>query len=392
MGALPQLRPDVPGLRKPPTSERKLDRYGRDPNSAPERLRAHTDYEKETGYCPLWDAMQADLHRLRSGEVYYALILQVHRLSFGRPHGKGTPRHRWTEPISAAELAELAYVNVRDIQRKLVELEARGMIAVKQSRGAGTVKYSVSLLVEKWRAVEDYGVWKARQVVAIDEASAELVEDEAAPAISKDAVRLCKKPQRIGPGRASRAVPVNCGVKSFQVVNGSGVDVIYDPVIQSGCLTFSLEIPQGEQQAKEISNSTPVTERSPQVIDSKQSAKSVEFFNPQSGAGIAAIFNPLLKLSGSLQTMALDPLMPKACAEVGRMPLDFLEAFITGNKARCKRVYTPAAVVAIIREARQNWEARQSPRAEYLEILAHPRSYSQDEVRAARRMAELEGA
>jgi len=78
--------------------------------------------------------------------------------------------------------------------------------------------------------LESYATWKGRRVVAIDESAAELAEDEAPAEISKDAVHLTKKPQRIAPGRASRAVKVNVGVNSFKFQStDSRVDLITMP-------------------------------------------------------------------------------------------------------------------------------------------------------------------
>lgn len=91
---------------------------------------------------------------------------------------------------------------MRDIQRLLAELPERGLIAVKTIKN-GTTKYVISLLYSKWQGLEDYAVWKRRQVVAIDEAAedAESEDSEQTP-ISKDAVHLFRRPALVRPGRA----------------------------------------------------------------------------------------------------------------------------------------------------------------------------------------------
>lgn len=198
MGALRQPRiTEGSDLRKPPNSE--TDKFGRDKNSLPERLRLRGD-----AWAPRPIAAEADLHRLASGAVYYAFISIVNTLSLGRPRGPKEPWHEWTEPISAAEIAEYTGANVRDIQRKIAELKERGMIAVKTVQVGGVQKYEISLLYSKWRALDNYSVWKLRQVVPIDESQGQEVEDETPVAIEKGAVRLTRKPQRVAPGRSSR--------------------------------------------------------------------------------------------------------------------------------------------------------------------------------------------
>src|SRR5258708_3274812 len=141
MGALRQSLTEP--SRKPPAVER-LDKYGRDPGSTPERLRAQSDYAADTGYSPLYHAALADLPRLASGAVCYALVLVVNMLSLGREHKRNEPRHACTLPISALDLAELCRANVRDIQRQLSEMKDRGMIACKTIRVNGGVEYAIS--------------------------------------------------------------------------------------------------------------------------------------------------------------------------------------------------------------------------------------------------------
>src|SRR5437762_2001617 len=149
MGALLQPRPSEVrrDTRKGPGRQETtpiLDKYGRNPDSLPEKLRGQSDYEKDTGYGPLYHGMMADLPRLLGGSaVAWSFVMTVLRLSLGRGTKAKEPRNVWTLPISAIELSELCCANVRDIQRQLSELAERGVIATKQVKN-GTVKYSIS--------------------------------------------------------------------------------------------------------------------------------------------------------------------------------------------------------------------------------------------------------
>ena len=177
---------------------------------------------------------------MSSGEVCIKFCLAVNiAMGDGSARNAKEAWNAWSDFRSTQEWAEDTCANVRDIQRQLSELEERGMIAVKQIKN-GTVKYSVSLLYRKWGKLESYAVWKRRNVVAIDEDAAELAEDESPAAISKDAVLLTKKPARVRPGRASRAVKVDVGVSELSFQNDSpAVDAAFSAVVTSGRLVVS---------------------------------------------------------------------------------------------------------------------------------------------------------
>ena len=360
MGALPQARPEST-LRKPPVSE-NLDKYGRNPNALPEQFRTRGE-----AWAPRPIAAEADLHRLSSGSVYYAFISIVNTLSLGRPHAPKEPWYDWTEPYSAQELAEYMYANVRDVQRKIAELESRGMIAVKTVKVGGVPKYSISLLYSKWRALEDYAVWKRRQIVAIDEALGEEVEDESPAVISKDAVRLTRKPQRIGPGRSSRAVAVNVGVSSFRFQSAdSRLDLIHDTVVQSGCLIVSVASQKSEGKAKgeENKRDTHVADipthggspkgETPRQSNDNHKLQSAPAVHPRA-AELVKLFDPILARSGS-RLLSGDPdSLKAACLAVGDCDHDFLVHFAVQRAER--PVKSPLHVKTICAEALASWKA-----------------------------------
>ena len=364
MGALPQSRPETT-LRKPPVSE-KLDKYGRDPNSLPEQLRTRGE-----SWAPRPIAVEADLHRLSSGSVYYAFISIINTLSLGRPRAPKEPWYDWTEPYSVQELAEYMYANVRDVQRKISELESRGMIAVKTVKVGGVPKYAVSLLYSKWRALEDYAVWKRRQVVAIDESLPdESVDDEAPAVILKDAV-VVSKPKRIAPGRASKAAKVSGGVTEFVFQNDSDGPAVCSAVLQSGRLVaifkasaqaagelkakaqYSPEVTseKGEEKgntARHGCRGVPSNEGIPippqaLTVDHPRAAELINLFDPILSAGHVAL------ISGDLSSLS------SACSAIQDCDHNYLVKFAVQRAAR--KIGSPRSVVAICSEALASWKS-----------------------------------
>ncbi len=402
MGALRQPRPSEP-VRKPPAVETKRDKYGRDPNSPLEQLRGHTDYETETGYSPLYDGALADLPRLTSGNVCTLFLLVCNMLSLGRQRAKGSKRFLSTEPISALDLAVLCHpsgaAGVRDIQRLLSELPERGLISVKQLKN-GTTRYVISLLYSKWQGLEDYAVWKRRQVVEIDSAAEEAEADDSdLTPISKDAVVLFKRPAVVRPGRASRATRVNVGVREVVCQNDSPtVDIVFSAVVQSGRLVVSSTsqaiAQKGESEAKgedkgnaerHPCRALPTNEGSGQK---RSKGESYPLENK-----VSALFDPILQRSGARLLSPDQDALRRSLAELGAMPYEYLEGFMFRRDADSmggcraeRKIGKPIHVVAIVREARQNWE--QQAIAYRSQILAmHP----QGQAQACRQIIEAEG-
>lgn len=361
MGALrqPRLSKDAGSLRKPPQAETRTPL---------QKLAARTNYEKGEGWCAFPFAAFADLLKLSSGEVCWRFIMAVNA---ALSSGSRTPKEAWgawSDERTSQEWADGCLVNVRDIQRQITELQERGMIAVKQVRKGSLVKYSVSLLYRKWGELEPYAVWKRKQVVPIDEALGEEVEDETPAVISKDAVRLTKKPQRIGPGRSSRVVAVNVGVSSFRFQSAdSRLDLVHDTVIQSGCLIVSVASQESEGKAKgeENKNDTHVAGLPPNRGNRKsetprQSNENRKLQSPVSGdhpraAELVKLFNPILARSGS-RLLSGDPdSLNAACSAVADCDHDFLAHFAVQRAER--PVKSPLHVKTICAEALASWKA-----------------------------------
>jgi hypothetical protein len=228
------------------------------------------------------------------------------------------------------------------------------------------VKYSVSLLLSKWASLDSYAIWKRRQVVAIDEAAAELAEDEAPVEISKDSVRLTRKPQTVRPGRATKAVKVNCGVSELSFQNDSeGVDTIFEAVVTSGRLIVSASVRNGEGKAKgkekgnterhacravppnEGSRNTPTSEGT--EIPPKEIV-----FHPRA-AELVKLFDPILSASHSSLLSNSPDSLRSACEAVGDCDHNFLVKFAIQRAER--PVKSPLHVKAICAEALASWRA-----------------------------------
>jgi hypothetical protein len=372
MGALRQPRPSEPSKKPPVVENRKFDRYGRDPESLPEKLRARTDHDTGAGWAAIPFSAVADLPRLASGPTCYAFVLVVNALSLGRHKAPNAPRHEWTEPISAVDLAEYCRANVRDIQRQLSELAERGMIDVKQSKDDG-VKYSIRLLYSKWRELEDYAVWKRLQVVEIDSADDEDEEDEPAQEISKDAVHLFKKPAVARPGRATRPAKVTVGVREVICQNDSPVvDASFRAVVTSGRLVVSATFAaKSESRAKgeNKANDTGVAHQNSYITErvglTEKRNKGETIRHPRA-ADVISVFDSPLKYWNSKLISVDEACLWSACAELGEMPADFLGWYVNDpKKGRARReISGPRSVVAIVREARKDWEKRGSAGAQ----------------------------
>jgi hypothetical protein len=361
MGALRQPRPAEP-VRKQPVSE-KLDKYGRDPNSLAEKLRNRTDYATGEGWAPFPHAVLADLPRLSSGAICTTFVLVCNMLSLGRPRKSGQPWHEWTEPISKSDLAELCSCDEKGIQRQISELSERKMIEVESIRNGTGAKYRIRLLYSTWQGLDDYAVWKRKQVVAIDEALEDTAaEDEAAPAVSSEAVQVFKSPAIVKRGRASKVKKLPTSVNAFIFQNDSNLDASCSAVIQSGCLVVSAKLSKGETEAKGENKANASGHGCPEGFASSSplpangGSKNPIPRHPRADE-IVKLFDPLLQASGSL-LLSFDPkALQLACAELGNMPQDVLLHLVMREGGRGSRSITsPRVVASIVKECRENWE------------------------------------
>ncbi len=372
MSTAPNAQPR-PSLRKPALSEpaksSRLDQFGRDPESLTEKLRSLSDYEAEKGFVPFFDAMMSDMPRLlgESG-ISWALVLTILRLSLGRWHKPGEPRHEWTMPVSVEDLAEYCQCEKRHIQRLIAELSegsadklGRGVI-LKRAAMRGKLplpgSYEFCLPLKSWRNLDDYAVWKQRckQAEAREAAEQPEVDDPAADT-TRDAVRLMSRPQLARPGKRLRAVKVKVEVSELVCQNTSpGASISFDSVVEPGgrmVISAMVTTPA----ALEI---VPLPVRNAPIPPPKPTVK----LHPRASE-VAAVFDPILKQQG-VPALSFDPTALNAAAsELHKMPIDVLETFLTaprGRDSRSSRASRPIrnglACVAIVKECRLNWEAR----------------------------------
>ncbi len=366
MGALRQPRLSEANLKKPPATEsRKLDQYGRDPASPVEQLRGGT------GFSPLFHAMLADLPRLVEGSAAgWALVMTILRLSLGRPHDADKGRYEKTEPISTAELAVLMRSNLRTAQRQIDELSERGVIGC-ESKGAKTGKYVLSLQLANWRKLPDYAVWQKLQIHPADESPADdETEDEDQTPISKDAVILFKKPAVARPGKATRAAKLTAGARDLVCQNNSPtVDISFGAVLQSGRIVVSATVAKTNSETKakvddtHVVSKTQITER---VAVSENGERKVTQLRHPRANDVVSVFDTPLNRWNSKVISCDDKCLWSACAELGEMPTSYLEWYVNDpKKGRAKReISGPRAVIAIVREARNNWEKQVAAGAE----------------------------
>ncbi len=326
-----------------------------------------TNYQTGSGYSPAWH--EAVRHKPRlCGEsaVMRDLVEYCNMRSYGRPRGKKDARHVWTDLLTTEELAEHCLCRVREIQRQISEMEARGMIAVRRLKGG----LEISLLYTAWPEIEDYAVWKRKQVVTpIDEGEG-YTEDEPAPevTVSKEAVPLFKRPTSVRPGRASRAVPITVGIKEFVFVNrSSSSDIICEGVIESGRLTLFTDfrtpsiIIEGRTKGEKVARNdadfrvTPSTAANPTEKIRSGKSPSLDFPPLPGGDIITAVFDPHLSRKISIDFQSLQ----KACNELQDLPASYLEGYARDRVTR--GIKGPSVVWHIVRDARLNWEKSGRP-------------------------------
>ena len=361
MGASPLTNPKQ-SLRKLPGTESaapsRLDQYGRDPQSPSEQLRAQTNYDTDNGYSPLFHEMLADLPRLlgRSAAAW-ALVMTVLRLSAGRGYEIPANKQRfaWSTPLSLSDLQDLCRCDIRQLQRQIDELPKRGVM-LKKTLGRGL--YSFSLCYRSWRGLPDQAVWERSQVEPKPETPAE-PEDETANEVSRDAVRLTKRPQTARPGRRLRMMKVDVGVRGVVCQNDdAGLNLTFDPVIEpGGIMVFSVR----SGASLQVVSPEPAKPAPP-----VKPTKSAAALHPRA-LEVAGVFDPVLKHQGSPALSFDATALNSAAAEMREMPIEALEAFLNaprGRDSHSSRASRPIkngpACVAIVKECRLNWEARGS--------------------------------
>ncbi len=321
------------------------------PCSAADELRRRTDFDADTGYAPLYFGALAELPRLSSGPVCTHFLLFVGALSYGRADKPKKGRQEWTAPVTVEYLAELCRCHVRDIQRQIRDLakpsaknpEGRGLIAVKANRRG---EYSLSPLYRAWAKLPDY-VSGGPKVVAIDDP--EETEDDTPVEVSKDAVRLVKRPQVVRGGKTCRAIPVKVGVSSMRIQHVGSIPLVFEAVIDKGQLLIASRY--DSDNSEDVANA-----RRHGCRDGSAQAPRVE--HPRAPE-IVALFDPLLEKSGSRLLIGDDVALQRACEAAKDLPHDVLvHGVMAGANPRGGRpISGPKVVASIVAEVYVNWKA-----------------------------------
>ncbi len=358
---LPSQQKKLPGRALRPS---KLNQYGRDPQSCRERCRASSDYDTEKGYAPFFHAFLADWGRISSGHVSDMLFMVTLSKGLGRSVRKGEPRPTCTAPLLVSDLAQLCGCDVRSIERELAGWQARKVARVTPE-GKGVV--SIELLYRTWEALPDY-----KNVVDIATGSPvedETPEDEKA----KEHIRieLTKAPVACKAGGKSKAVKVDCGIKTFHLVNPSVVDFEITAMVQAGDLGITVKVPDEwlQQAAKRaaasnISNDLESASRHgrPSVPANRGSVKppqkQVTVTHPRAGE-LVSLFDSILAASHSALLSSDAAALQAACNAVGDCDHHFLVHFAIKRAER--PVNSPLHVKIICAAALKSWKASLLP-------------------------------
>ena len=336
----------------------KLNRYGRDPQSCRERCRASSDYETEKGYAPFFHAFLADWGRLSSGHVSDMLFMVVLSKSLGRSVKKGEPRPSSTAPLLVADLRELCGCDERSIQRELAGWQSR-KVAKVTTEGKGLV--SIELLYRTWESLPDY-----KNVVSIETGEPELedtaVDEEKAKATR---IELTKTPLACKAGARSKGVKVDCGVKTFHLVNSSVVDLSITAMVQAGDLVITTKVPDEwlQEAAKRASVSNGINHLdslprhpcgTPPANEGRPNPPQKRVEHPRA-AELVKLFDPILAKSASRLLSGDTQALLAACEAVADCEHNFLVKFAIQRAER--PVKSPLHVKTICAEALSSWKA-----------------------------------
>jgi len=376
MGALLNQLPTPKKQPAKATRPSKLNQYGRDPQTASERLRASSDYadpgdsyEKQKGYAPLFHAFLADWGRISSGHIADMLFMFVLCKSLGRGAQKGKPRPSCTLEFAIEDAAQVVDPKakvppVRSVERELARWQEE-KIAIVKREGKGMV--SVELLFRGWEELPNYQSAAPVEMplpdtdIAVDPESV----DETKPGNQRV---TGKRPVRLAAGSVSKVFPVSCGVRSFRHKSEGVVDLEFSCVIQAGELLVVSKVPDdlAAKLEKENGRSNGINENTSfprhgcrgeneaipsnagRVIPTK---KTVE--HPRA-AELVQLFDPMLARSGSRLLSGDNESLKAACAAVGDCEHNFLVKIAVERAAR--PLASPVVVSKICSDAVASWK------------------------------------
>lgn len=335
---------------------RHQNQYGRDPESPSERLRVKTNYQKGTGYAPLFHAMIADLPRVSRGASCTHLILAVLGLQ------DRTTKDGWTPSLSLEDWADLAKCDAKEVQRNRDYLKARKMADCKVDTKR---LYSFRLKPETWEALEDYKSWQAKQLSAESDDEPE-TDDLAQNDETKPGNWRMSKPVTVARGKRSKPVTPDCGVARIVFATPAdtpdGVDIAYFGMVKAGDLiiTPTVTLVNGVQKAKsgERKEVKSVPEDMGVLGGTRKRGEKIgesgTVDHPRAGE-LIRLFDPILANSAARLLSGDLPSLLKACEAVQDCDHDYLVKFAIQRAER--PVKSPLHVPAICSEALASWKA-----------------------------------
>jgi hypothetical protein len=381
MGALPNYQPKPEKTRKPAGRAKKLkdaERCSpRTPQATSAELRARTNYDKGTGYFPLFHAFWEDVKRLSSGLSCTNLVITVYQhLSMG---SSGTHAVKEHADFSVSEMAASVLCDERQVNRVLEYLVARGMAGIERLEGG---RFLIALKFKDWgKITQSYEEWDLarRQAEAAQENPQDETNEESEDfSVKTGTVPLTKSPVAVKAGQQSKPIKVNTGVRSLRIHWESKVlDLTFQAVVTSGELILTGTVPEesllkSKQDAKpeestrsrhSSGHGSPNGREIPHNAGRRSSPHSggvkttpVEVDHARA-AELAAIFNPLI-FNHCKQTLSGDPRFHlQACEAIGDTPHDDI---VKAAVDRGARVLRPSHIPSLCQQIRHDWEAGKS--------------------------------
>lgn len=380
MGALPNESPRParePKKRTPlqsPTSPLEPRELPRDRAAieADFRFGKGTSGDPGGAWAPQYREFVAARYRLTSGGTFYGVTDYIVQ-QCARKRKQGTP-FSWEAEINVPELAVLLEVNERSINRELLYMQQRDMAIVARLAGGRAVARIVfeseaigDKLFPGWANIsESYKAWAAAQRKTLDEQAEEL-EAEAENPADREAIYVKIKPQSVKRGKGSKS-KIDAFVKSMRVEcdEKSPVDINISGEVVSGELVLSVcgndtKTYRSTQVANPV-KSTTSQETSGRICPNGQkfppnegSQKYPHTRVEKRGPELAALFDPLCKLSNS-KILSGDPAaLRAACDAAGDIPRAALTKFVLERSERA--ISGPRACLAIVKEAVANWQS-----------------------------------
>jgi len=374
MGALPNYQPKPENPRKPVGKAKKAKEAERcPPRTLPQieaEYRARTNYDRGTGYFPMFHALWVDIMRLSCGLSCTNILVMIFRdLAMRSAAPNALPVQA---DFSVAGLALEAQCDERQVNRVLEYLQNREMATVGRLEGG---RFVIALRFRQWGSIaKSYQEWDAERRAAEAENPAEEAVDDTAPLeVKEGTVRLTKAPVQIAAGQKSKPIKVNTGVRTLRIHWESKVlDLQFEAVVMSGELILTGNVPdesfaKSTQDAnREESTRSRHSSGHGRPNGSKIPASGGMANHPQSRESktttveharakeLAELFDPLI-FAHCKQTLSGDPKFhAQACEAIGDTPHDDLVKAAVDRGARMLR---PGHVPQVCKEIRHNWEA-----------------------------------